>query len=1470
MAIRVRTQVDTRPLRELSAQLDNVASGVRTFSAVSKEQERVWRDAAASIKTAAASLRQYERNVSKTNLLMKKQVKTTKELALAQTNLGSAVRGAAGGFGKLWLTYGKIGPMLAGFAAAAGVKKLISSVYSAGEAFDYLTTYTRSIQDQSQSLAEYQNSLLKIKNVAHTPEELASGMKVLAKAGFSVQESLKAIPDLARFATVAEMDLGQAAELAVTQMRAFSRDGMSMTQMLNYMAAAALKSPQSFHDLQLSLTYLTEASLTAHQSFLDITTAIAMMAESGIKGSKAGTSLRQAIFRLLNPTDKVTAKLNSMLKSLNVITSSGKVKDFESLFRGLGKALKEFPAADRIRILYDLFSFRGMKAGVKMLDSIMSGSFANFKKQVAEAAEGVTLIDRVFKDLSETTRVQLKEISAEIQRGLIDAFDKETVTSIFSRIRDIVTDDSFKTSIKFMSDIFFGMAELTFEGIAKLADSLSVFTEVGQSDKNFLWFGEKAGDNTGVLQQQIDGIERIIASKSKMLDFYQSIDDAANKDRFIPAMLTNWAVTSTRQALEKDLDGLYRQLADSKKRLAALTRSDAADFKEEANAIAKTTVSVQDYSAARDNLNKLLGKYKTLNAVQSMSETEKVQRELNKQFREAKEALDASGLSGEAYRNKLEEIKNEIIYGAVAQAKLAKAKDADSKATKAQIDAISRVDKKIRELNATVASGGMSDEHKIIAKNTEAFNKYLAGLDKGVLGTKAYREAVQRLAKAYAEKTRRELDALNAKNALIQAQHEQALQDKIEERNAKIKKQQLTGIATLYAEVNYELAKFKGTDDYKALMKGGAESQAIANKKLKEFNELLVQSVFTYDNVKSAIQSAHSKLISYAKDSQSFTQGWSAGLVDIADNFETLGSIGFETAKDIHDALGDSLIDGIKNGWDGLGDIWQGVLDNLLERAVNWTVDVVWAIGDNLIQSMSSGQGFGAVGNMFSSLLSGNFSGAFDSLTGLMSGLNRPTGAVSSPFYVIPLTGGGLGGEIASQLAGALGLGGVSDAVESGIGAAAGWLGIGGQATIAPYVSGAGVALGAGGAGVALGAGGAAAGAGGAIGGMASFGLPQAGSIAAGASAAGAGGAGASAGMGAAAAGLGTALAFAAAPIAINLIGSLFDKEHPSWTIPTSAGRDLKVTKVTEDPLVDVHKALERTALFAGDAALKLKQYNSSLNDSEYASEYAEEAQRNFAAQLDSTWAYIEYLGNDVGEAWAAAALKIDGSIGSIDSFVDAAAGFDVAVDTSASMWDLATSAANGNAEALGALEQQFKSLGLGASAADEATMAMVGAVNQLSKTKLDLNAKATLDVEVRGDAHATASVTGASNVSSQFWWARGGEDSGWGPNITSGGILGHATGGVFEQPALIGRHLFGEAGPEILAPLPGGSGAFAEMAEGIKKLVAGQNRGEIVVHLHNYVAGKRVEDVIIPVVDRHVADREARGVTGRVAYAVG
>lgn len=139
----------------------------------------------------------------------------------------------------------------------------------------------------------------------------AEAMTELAKAGFTVQQSMDAAKATLQLARIANISEGQAAEIAGNAVNAFGIKAKDTTFVVDELAAAANSSSIEITDASLSFKQAASTfsgfqgpAVGSKEAITELNTAIAILGNNGIKGSDAGTSLKQMLLQLTGPSSQ--------------------------------------------------------------------------------------------------------------------------------------------------------------------------------------------------------------------------------------------------------------------------------------------------------------------------------------------------------------------------------------------------------------------------------------------------------------------------------------------------------------------------------------------------------------------------------------------------------------------------------------------------------------------------------------------------------------------------------------------------------------------------------------------------------------------------------------------------------------------------------------------------------------------------------------------------------------------------------------------------------------------------------------------------------------------------------------------------------------------------------------------------------------------------------------------------------------
>ncbi len=149
--------------------------------------------------------------------------------------------------------------------------------------------------------------------------DAAKAMTELAKGGLSVDEALAAAKGTLQLSAAGALSNAEAAEIAANALNTFGISGEHATQVADLLAATANASSVEVKDVADAykmagavFSAFQGPVVGAEQAMADLTTAIGLMGNAGIKGSDAGTSLKQMLLQLTGPSDKAKDAMRAL------------------------------------------------------------------------------------------------------------------------------------------------------------------------------------------------------------------------------------------------------------------------------------------------------------------------------------------------------------------------------------------------------------------------------------------------------------------------------------------------------------------------------------------------------------------------------------------------------------------------------------------------------------------------------------------------------------------------------------------------------------------------------------------------------------------------------------------------------------------------------------------------------------------------------------------------------------------------------------------------------------------------------------------------------------------------------------------------------------------------------------------------------------------------------------------------------
>jgi len=193
----------------------------------------------------------------------------------------------------------------------------------------------------------------------YSATQAADGLTILAKAGFSANESMESLPGTLQLAQAGALNLGESADIMTSVLRGFKMETREAGRVVDVLTKSANASNADVRDFAQSLKFVAISAKGTNQSIEETVAVLAAMSNAGIKSSMAGTGLRRVIGALEGPN----ATQIKMLKALGLSTDDVKVSTV-----GLATAIERIgKKTNDVGKFLNLFGQRGGPAG-KIMD----------------------------------------------------------------------------------------------------------------------------------------------------------------------------------------------------------------------------------------------------------------------------------------------------------------------------------------------------------------------------------------------------------------------------------------------------------------------------------------------------------------------------------------------------------------------------------------------------------------------------------------------------------------------------------------------------------------------------------------------------------------------------------------------------------------------------------------------------------------------------------------------------------------------------------------------------------------------------------------------------------------------------------------------------------------------------------------------------------------------------------------------
>lgn len=231
-----------------------------------------------------------------------------------------------------------------------------------------------------------------------TAKQAADGMEALGRASLSSKQIMIALKPTLNMAAAESMNLGRAAEIVASSIKMFGLKAKDAQMVADTLAYTSAKANTNIEQLAEALKYGGTMAIGTNQSFKTLVGSLAVLANVGIRGSMAGTALKNAMVKLLKGS-KAAYEVFGGKRGFNAVLRDARTNTIRPLNEIMAKTLirlsKIKDITKRNALAFQIFGLRGkaLADAFKAVGKVdLAKHFGDIQKNVDGMAERMAKI----------------------------------------------------------------------------------------------------------------------------------------------------------------------------------------------------------------------------------------------------------------------------------------------------------------------------------------------------------------------------------------------------------------------------------------------------------------------------------------------------------------------------------------------------------------------------------------------------------------------------------------------------------------------------------------------------------------------------------------------------------------------------------------------------------------------------------------------------------------------------------------------------------------------------------------------------------------------------------------------------------------------------------------------------------------------------------------------------------------------
>lgn len=270
------------------------------------------------------------------------------------------------------------------------------------------------------------------KNTQFSATEVADAMTYMGMAGWNTTQILDGLEGVLDLAVASETDLAKVSDIVTDSLTGFGMEAKDTQAFVDLLASVSRNANTDVSMLGESFKYVAPVMGGLGVSAEDTAYALGLMANAGIKGSQAGTSLRQAMLSLVDPT-KEAQKLMDKYGIAIVEAEDGSV-DLRATLDKLKDGLSGLSQVQQEQVLSTLV---GTEASSGLM-AVLNAAETDVNKLTDATSEYNGVAKEMAKTMGDTTKGNVNKLKSAFSELLLTV--GEELVPIFTKFIDKLTE----------------------------------------------------------------------------------------------------------------------------------------------------------------------------------------------------------------------------------------------------------------------------------------------------------------------------------------------------------------------------------------------------------------------------------------------------------------------------------------------------------------------------------------------------------------------------------------------------------------------------------------------------------------------------------------------------------------------------------------------------------------------------------------------------------------------------------------------------------------------------------------------------------------------------------------------------------------------------------------------------------------------------------------------------------------------